>query len=396
MTRLPRRESPFLTTRRLVTVALLCTSLVIVVVAQRSFSRPAAWRWVTGQGEAPPVVPISEHNELPQQHRNMALVAAATRAGLAVGQASYPFPSPGEATGGQWVSAACEYVPLAPIQPVTNRRAPYPDSKLLAGAADGDRFLAPPDDALPELRASAKATGDARARYHLFQLAQDATPGSLEADSRRDVRYEALRQKPESYRGELITIQGDLVSLGEPMELKGKLPGLDVCYLGLLVGAKPEYRYLILFTDLPPALNENRKEWGQLYIPNVQFSGYFYKVAKFLQSTGQRREWSLPVLVGKAPLLPSRVEDNNWSHILLVFAAMAAPVVLIAAFLPKLFRRDEARHSRLMEKIRARHDERVHQDLDPPAEPPAPPPMTATDNDKINRLREGLSPTEWN
>lgn len=394
MARPLRLETPLLTARRLVTVALLCTSLVIVLVAQQKFGRPGTWRWVTG--EAASAETLTDPTPNPPRQPSLAIQSELTRVSLLVGQASLPCLTPAAASLGTCGSCAAEYVPLSTTQQATvNRRAPYPNSKQLAGAADGEPFLYPATDALPELQASTKAAADANGRYHLLQLAQDALPGSLEADARNDIRYEALRQKPEEFRGELITLTGTLVSLAPPMELHGKLPGLEVCYLGHVVGERPEHRYLILFTDLPPALGERQKDWGQLFVPGVTFSGYFYKVAKFTQPAGKRREWSMPVLVGKSPQLPPVVAENNWSIILVVFIIMAVPVVLVGLVLPRFFRRGEVRHRRLMEHLRSRHEERVRQALEPPTEPPPPEPKIVP-SDQISRLREGLSPTEWN
>jgi hypothetical protein len=271
-----------------------------------------------------------------------------------LGNTGQPAVSPGSLWGACLGHESAEFVPLPEIATAGSaRHAPYPQRRLLVGAADGEPFLVAADDALPELQASARALGDAQARYHLLQLAHEAQTGSLEADGRNDIRYQALKQKPQEFRGELINVSGTLVSIGEPFELQRKIPGLDFCYLAVLAGEVPRQSYLLFFTDLPDELPSNQAEWPQLYLHDVKFTGYFYKVAKF-QEKGKKEPWALPVLVGKSLQLPRRVPvTNGWWNIITVFALMAVPVALIALLLPRYFRHREARHRKLMERFRA-------------------------------------------
>lgn len=300
--------------RRAITYLLLCTSLVVLVVAQISFRRPHIWRWAQAE---PLSIPVSTE--------------------------------PGEKK--------------EELQPKP-RRAPYPIMKTLAGAADLEPFLTPNPIAIPEMQLSAKAELDANARYHLLQLAKDATAGALEADARRDFRYRALVQKPGEYRGELVHITGDLISLGEPMELQRKIPGMEVCYLGLMASEQADHQYLVLFTDLPAGLPP-QKEWNQLYLRDVHFAGYYYKVARFTRTEGKVKTWMLPVLVGKTLIVPEKVSDSlDWLNLITIFMVMAAPVILIVLFVPRMFRHVDAEHDNLMERFRQRRERRISESLD--------------------------------
>ncbi|MFO0815594.1 MAG: hypothetical protein U0796_20450 [Gemmatales bacterium] len=301
--------------RRLLTYVLLCTSLAVVIAAQFSFKKPAVWKWAQTPLATLPVSTEPRSNQVAESSKHA-------------------------------------------------RRAPYPILKTLEGAADLEPFLAPPENALPELQKAALASRDAEARYHLLQLAKDATPGALEADARENIRYRALVQKPNDYRGELIKITGDLISLAEPMELKRKIPGMEVCYLGLVATDQPEHQYLVLFPDLPPGLPEEKK-WNQLYLRNVQASGYFYKVARFTRSEGKVKSWMLPVLVAKTIHLSETMEDGiDWFNLITIFLVMALPVVLIVLCLPRFFRAADAEHAALMERYRQQREERVKRELD--------------------------------
>lgn len=300
--------------RRAITYLLLCTSLVVLVFAQVSFRRPQVWRWAQAE---PLALPVSTEPSSKKE------------------------------------------------EPVTkSRRAPYPIQSTLAGAADLEPFLTPNPIALPEMQLSAKAELDANARYHLLQLAKDANPGALEADARRDVRYRALVQKPNDYRGELVQITGDLISLGEPMELQRKIPGMEVAYLGLMACDQADYQYLVLFSDLPAGLPP-QKDWNQLYLRNVQFTGYSYKVAKFTRSEGKVKSWMLPVLVGKTLILPEKpTESLDWLNLITIFLAMAAPVILIVLLVPRFFRKADKEHESLMQSFRQRRENRIRDSLD--------------------------------
>jgi hypothetical protein len=303
--------------RRVITYVLLCTSLIVIVFAQVSFRRPGMWRWM----QAEPAAVATD------------LISTST-------------------------------APTPVIDPKA-RSAPFPHLKTLEGAADQERFLIPAADALPEMQASAKAQLDAQARYHLLTLARDAVPNALEADGRTDIRYQALIQKPSEYRGEVVRIQGALISLSEPMEIHGKLPGMEIVYLGLMTDDQPNHQYLVLFTDLPPGIPKSQSQWSQLYLRNVQFSGYFYKVAKFPNPKDKNKSWLLPVLVGKWPVLPEVVgETTDWFNLFTIFLAMAIPVVLIVLIVPRYFRKSDARYESLMQRFKTRRDEQVTKALE--------------------------------
>jgi hypothetical protein len=345
-----RTVPPFVTPRRLITFVLLITSVVVILVAQTSFKRPSLWRWTLDGGDGQKAeTPLQ--SEVPSNAPSQALLSDILRGASYLSDTGQPATSPGSLWGACLGRESAEFVPL-PETTVAGvpRHAPYPQRRLLSGAADDEPFLVPADDAPPELQASAKALGDAQARYHLLQLAYEAPAGSLEADGKA-VRYQALKQRPEEFRGELVSVSGTLISVGEPFELRRKVPGLDFCYLGVLSGTIPGQSYLLFFTELPEGLPPNQSDWQQLYLHDVNFTGYFYKVAKF-QEKGKKEPWTLPVLVGKSLQLPSRsAASDGWFNIISIFVMMALPVVLIALFLPRFFRHRDARHRQLMERF---------------------------------------------
>jgi hypothetical protein len=104
----------------------------------------------------------------------------------------------------------------------------------------------------------------------------------------------------------------------------------------------------------------------------------------------------LPVLVGKSPALPRvAARTDAWANLFVIFAAMALPVVLIALFLPRLYRHQEDRHARLMDQFRKRRDETLAANLELSQEGSAAQasPVSAQ---QVTRLKKGLSWPEWN
>jgi hypothetical protein len=357
----PRSRSitPLVTPRRVLTLGLLITSILIVILAQSSFSRPSSWRWVIGTAEdSPPAGQERLEHGKTRSGPSLAVTCGVLQ-GCSLLGAPGPLATPGVFVGSSFCAGAGEYVllPSARAGDPGQRQAPYPDPRLLAGAADLQPFLAEPSDALPELQASAQAAADATARYHLLQLARAAPPGSLEADGSTDIRYRLLLRSPREHRGALVKISGTLISIGEPMEMTRKVAGVEVCYQGVMVGEFPEQQYLVLFTDLPPGLPANRGEWRRLVQQDAVFAGYFYKVARFTEK-GRKEPWQLPVLVGKSPRWPVRqAAAPGWGNLLTVFGAMTLPVVLIILLLPRFYRYREARHARLMSAFQSRRPE---------------------------------------
>lgn len=259
-----------------------------------------------------------------------------------------------------------EYLPLPELNKgatIVNRKAPYPDMRLLAGAADRRQFLtetfrlteAPLGEKEKVIETNYRR--DADARYHLLNLAKVSLTGDLEKDGRKNIRYQALVTKPNEYRGELITVTGSLNSVGESMEILRPEAGLEFCYPGMMMGDHSSHMYYLLFTDLPANMPESKSAWNQLFWQNMSFTGYFYKVVRMENHKDPSKPWFLPVLVGKSPITLANSTQTAAPSIMvpfLIFLAMLLPVVLVAGLGTWWFRRREKEHQQRMEAVRQR------------------------------------------
>jgi hypothetical protein len=257
-----------------------------------------------------------------------------------------------------WISQgeSADSAAVAATAPARHERtAPYPDAEVLAGAVDHQPFLVEHKDGFltpPETRR------DADARYHLLLLAHSAKPGALEADGASGYRYTALREKPNDYRGQLVTIQGDLLWITH-LELKRDLPGLHVCYQALITANKPDQGYWCLFTDLPEGLPPPQ-EWDRLYLHGVRFTGYFYKVLKADLPKDNQKAKQIPVLIGKSLVLPmAAAESWSWLDMPYILAVMAVPVAMLGVFALVWHRRGERAHRKKMAEVEARRRQRI-------------------------------------
>lgn len=256
--------------------------------------------------------------------------------------------------GWAWLAAsrqpAEEQVTPAGPKPPQERLSIDPDRDLLKGAADRQPFLVDnPHSLLPhdlERR-------DKDARYALLRNAEMSLEGSLFTDARHDVRYSDLLTRPNDYRGEVIYLRGDLLWI-KPMELKHPEMGLKSCYQGLITAGHPDRAYWLLFTKLPPGMPD-AKDWGTLYLPNVEFAGYFYKILSVEPAKGETEPRYLPVLVGQTLRVPvPKPPTDDLAYVLGVFLAAAVPVVLIGLFAWWWYRRSDRQLLEKMAQVRQR------------------------------------------
>jgi hypothetical protein len=222
--------------------------------------------------------------------------------------------------------------PLPPLPPApepapgVKRFAPTPAPAVLRGAYDRKGFLVDEDGDLSAANLLRRA--DADARYHLFELVGLAKVDELVKDARTDVRHSALIAKPDEYRGQVIGILGQVRWI-KVFEMKRQLPGVKTMYQALItVGTDP---YWVMFPDLPQGLPPET-EWNQLYLHDVAFHGYFYKV--LLAENEKGKTFAFPVLVGRTLEMPPPAEVLPLDRYLwiVLMAVGGAGVVLAGLF----------------------------------------------------------------
>ncbi len=405
--RSPTREPPppLMRPRELLRLVTLLGMMALIVVAMARFSRPGSWRWITSTGEPaaevpkepkveptlPARPPVSKPAEPPPKPAvdNQALqqlqIDGVQMVGYWALASMLSTPAHGVETWqrGMWMYDASvwayERLPFnlpKPIEPdplppgldlkllaadcgrwvvsYALRRAPVPNPDVLEGALDRRPFLTE-NQANPNSPLRKEERGDADARYHLIDLALRANLEDLAADGRKDMRYTELIAKPWGYRGEVIHVEGDLISV-QPMELLRKVDGLNHVYLGTLEVPATKQVYLILFTELPPNFPPE-KRWPELYLRDVRFNGYFLKTAPpptAGRAKGKAEGHFLPVLIGRTVELPPGSQREDWRTVLWTVAAVLGGVFLLGVAVFWFTRRSDRRYLEKMAEVRRR------------------------------------------
>ena len=375
---LPRRHPPAPPLFRgggLLRLLTLLVMLAFVLWAMARLGNPRAWRWLTGGGEPVPA-PTAPDPAPPATAPTAPLINPfyrdmASRAAYFLGQLGTPLSTPGAYAAGAAGVEALEYVPPETLEAppaVTTRRAPAPDPRILRGAVDREAFLVDLPGEPPDLRPRYRL--DADARYHLIDLAWKTKAADLAADSLRNVRYTALMERPDEYRGQIITIEGRLLWV-RTFELKRSALPFDHIYEGVLEVDTTDQSYWILFTDLPPNFPP-AKQWTTLYLDNVRFSGYFLKVLRVERPPDSRTKAQYvyaPVLVGHTVELPPPAPPPAWQDVLWTLAPVALGFILVALLALWLYRRSERRYLEKMAEVRRRIEARPPEHLSPDSGP---------------------------
>jgi hypothetical protein len=318
---------------------------------------PRTWSWVENMNSQPSpaaaAAPANETTDLPAD-----LNPRFTQAYLSqiVGMLSLtPDPTVPAARAGLTLSSVYgyEHIPW-PERPAAAAKAPPPGAaralapsrEILEGAIDRKGFLT--DDPDESDYTNARRKGDADARYHLIELAATASEQDLARIARTDVRYTALLQKPNDFRGQVFHIQGQLRWLKTFELSRDTIPGVKFVYEGL-VTVGPD-AYWVMFPELPPGLPP-RSEWNNLYVHDVSFSGYFLKV---LLAENAKGKFPFPVLIGRTLELPPAVASTTFASGFWTLAIVAGTAALILGIVFWLHGLGERRYAARLAAVRER------------------------------------------
>ena len=363
---------PLFQARDVVRLIMLAVVIVFMVFAIHKASDPGMWQWVRIFGKQPVGVEGAgdEESAKAKQPSQAELLEMQLNAGRAAGFLSaftQPSLNPFSVDAAVAGTVHLEQVPLPEHvvkRAVGNRKAPFPNLQILAGALDRQRILL--DDPIktvadPDDRKNEQFRLDADARYHLLQVAHDARPEDLAADARQDFRYSALREKPADYRGDIVHIEGDLLWV-QHFELKSperKIPGLDHAYQGAITVGAPDRGYWILFTDLPPNFPAE-SEWGKLYRHGVKFDGYFLKVLMIDHPKDKGKVLYVPLLVGKTVHLPAG-PTGGWEFPLWPTIYALSGVLFLVLVVGYFYRKHERAYALRLAATRKRAQEGAHE-----------------------------------
>lgn len=304
--RLPRSKAPnYFNPRDRRKLLGLTFLLAMVVIGFGLASDPQNWHWLTGPA--------------PNEAKNGAKKRAAAKTPLVKPLADDELPPdafrlvPGDAekTG-------------SPRSPAVSksRAADHPP----ADAPPESYELALPRELLADVQDSSLGIRhkESAAYYALLAKARDIPLSVLERAARTDVSFVALYNDPELYRGQLITLDGELRRF-TPLAAGENTENLDTVYEGWLFtedgGRTNPFR--VICTGKPPGLPV-----GTEVRERVRFTGYFFKRYGYPTQHGLN---FAPLLLGKRmrwtpPAAATGVERGSAPYVL------ATVVVLGLAF----------------------------------------------------------------
>ncbi len=336
------------------------TLMVLILWAMTRVGNPRTWSWVTAMQPSKPAdkqpsqfqpeaLP-KEKSEPPEDLNPQYTQTVIGQAVACFAMGPNPFAPVLRVSGHLGVVHGLEFVPrpvIEPPAPVKPRRHAWTaDPAELIGAYDKKGFLV--DDPNDDSHANVMRRGDARARYHLLDLACHTSDADLASDAKTDFRYSALLAKPADYRGEILRIEGQLRWLRTFELQKDRIAGEEFVYEGLMtVGTDA---YWVLFKDLPKGLPP-KSEWANLYVHEVRFNGYFYKA---LQAEGDKKTVSVPCLIGRTIQLPSPVASTPFEYSLLTLLAVVGGAGAVMGVFFWLHGRGEKRHAAKLAAARER------------------------------------------
>ncbi|MBI5758843.1 MAG: hypothetical protein HZA46_10035 [Planctomycetales bacterium] len=187
------------------------------------------------------------------------------------------------------------------------------------------------------------------AYFTVLAQARDLPLETLEHAARRDLGYVELFNDPESYRGEVIAVAGQLRRL-MPVTAEDNSHGFETLYEGWLFtddsGANP---YRIVFSRLPEGLMT-----GERIRAFVRFSGYFFKRTGYQNKAGDLH--AAPLLLGKSPHWepPVAMEfGSTWTTLLLVVGLVAVLCIVLVVQMRRVTTSDQRFHRqrRQLERI---------------------------------------------
>ncbi|MFN0056042.1 MAG: hypothetical protein ACKV0T_28180 [Planctomycetales bacterium] len=255
----PRRD------RRRVTWLLFLLGLVIIGISEAS--KPRNWEWLTGAGRS---------KEIAVKDSDRPKASAVSRA--------EPL-DPGE----------FRLVPGDPAPEV--ERAELAESPNgTAGWEDSSPSFDPrlPPALFAGVRDESLGirSAEREAYFGVLSKSREAPPQALQQAGRRDVSYAELMNEPERYRGELVSLRGELRRL-LPLPAGENDQGFDQLFDGWLftddAGRKSPYRLILL--SRPDQFPE-----GEAIRERVEFTGYFFKRCAYETSQGLH---AAPLLIGK-------------------------------------------------------------------------------------------------
>jgi hypothetical protein len=195
-------------------------------------------------------------------------------------------------------------------------------------AAPADAPL-PPADPSPAFESVTDKTTiqlrDMAAYAELLERARGTSPAALSAQSRRDVVFPQLLERPDRYRGLPIHLQGTVRRIVVQDDISPELSPKGRLYEAwIFTPDSQRFPYVLIFEDLPPGLSV-----GDQVHELVAFDGYFLKLLAYQAADIHR---FAPMLIGRMtgnpPAASSRPGGTSRSPV----AWMMGPLFLLMLY----------------------------------------------------------------
>ncbi len=304
---------PFLNRRAQFRMLALVGMLMIIVLAIRTASRPSSWYWLTGSPESA-VTQADTQDSVPEREIDYNVRM----------ENADPLP-PGMFRS---VPPNLEHKNTKdthePPTPTKN------EQKVAANEVSDEVFeidpaiLDPVKDNTLGVRHAEKDAHDA-----ILAKIRDLPQDELERKVKSDTDFTVLMLESDSFRGELVTITGELKRLLRFTASKNEF-GLDDLYEAwILTADSGDNLYRVVFTSLPDGLTEG--EQFTKSIP-VRVTGYFFK--RYGYATVETRLHVAPMILAQTvrpiaarPITPIMRNDHMLVKYLLGIAGIVACVV---------------------------------------------------------------------
>jgi hypothetical protein len=341
--RIKRSEGPppYFNTRDQFRMLKLVAALALVLVAIRVTSNPKMWHWMF------PDAAVQEEPAAQQPAQDEGPIDRAVR-----DDEHRPLRSD------EFLSRPNE--PQAPAEPAEAAKPPAEGAPPEQAAAKPEQVAAPEATVLPPLvpgrvdvdpavlepvkdNTLGVRHDESDAYFRLLAQIRGLPHRALDQAARDDVSYTVLMVDPEHYRGQLVTVEGEIRRL-LPFEATENRYGVKQLYDGWLFTAESGNNpYHIVCTSVPAGIPHGRSIRESV---RVRVTGYFFKRESYATEDGLRLH-SAPLILAKdmRRSLPPAAQQEEQSLVRYLVAFMAAVGAALAITLWR-FRASDKRFER--------------------------------------------------
>jgi len=316
-------------------VVMLFGMLVLVILSMTRSSNPKNWEWLTGKPQQEKKITAEDELLVFKQQealKEQLLSGAQPLDFKSRSDTNAPAPDPGptqpdaaqpdsvravDATRDVKAEVKDGATGTVPSDPREKPASKTTDA-VLPNPKDAAKLLAqPPLFAIPKsVFESINEQGlhirpaEAPAYWAVLATARDVSQTELEQAALTDLTYAQIFSDPDFYRGQPMTLEGELLKFTKLPQVKNEF-GIDTVYEGWMLnpdsGKNP---YVFHCLDKPPELLE-----GEKLREKIRITGFFFK--RYLYAAKSGLPHAAPLLLAKRfrwfPVIQRPVADPSWA-----------------------------------------------------------------------------------